>query len=160
MAFRRLLKRFLFKQSYTDIIYWHHPASSPCGGCATKANVKIYWQADWLIDWIGNERVPKIIVNGSIFFFLNNNRHFGTIRYDTRCYFNVRLKADISQLNLPHGQFQAITVSDCCLIKLLPCILFGKYVYISAVEMATRGNRQCASGNFRSLSTPVIWGLP
>ena len=23
--------------------------------------------------------------------------------YDTRCYFNVRLKADISQLNLPHG---------------------------------------------------------
>jgi len=26
-----------------------------------------------------------------------------TIRYDTRCYFNVRSKADISQLNLPHG---------------------------------------------------------
>jgi len=26
-----------------------------------------------------------------------------TIRYDTRCYFNVRLKADISQLNLTHG---------------------------------------------------------
>ena len=31
--------------------------------------------------------------------------HMGanTIRYDTRCYFNVRSKADISQLNLPHG---------------------------------------------------------
>jgi len=26
-----------------------------------------------------------------------------TIRYDTRCYFNVRSKADINQLNLPHG---------------------------------------------------------
>jgi len=26
-----------------------------------------------------------------------------TIRYDTRCYFNVRSKADISQLNLLHG---------------------------------------------------------
>jgi len=26
-----------------------------------------------------------------------------SIRYDTRCYFNVRSKADISQLNLPHG---------------------------------------------------------
>ena len=26
-----------------------------------------------------------------------------TIKYDTRCYFNVRSKADISQLNLPHG---------------------------------------------------------
>ena len=25
------------------------------------------------------------------------------IRYDTRCYFNVRSKANISQLNLPHG---------------------------------------------------------
>jgi len=27
----------------------------------------------------------------------------GTIRHDTRCYFNVRSKADMSQLNLPHG---------------------------------------------------------
>jgi len=26
-----------------------------------------------------------------------------TIRYDTRCYFNVRSKVDISQLNLLHG---------------------------------------------------------
>ena len=26
-----------------------------------------------------------------------------TTGYDTRCYFNVRSKADISQLNLPHG---------------------------------------------------------
>jgi len=26
------------------------------------------------------------------------------IRYDTRCYFNVRSKANISQLNLPHGK--------------------------------------------------------
>ena len=26
-----------------------------------------------------------------------------TIRYDTRCYFNVRSKADMRQLNLPHG---------------------------------------------------------
>jgi len=25
------------------------------------------------------------------------------IRYDTRCYFNVRSNADMSQLNLPHG---------------------------------------------------------
>jgi len=26
-----------------------------------------------------------------------------TIRYDRRCCFNVRSKADMSQLNLPHG---------------------------------------------------------
>jgi len=30
-------------------------------------------------------------------------RQLHTIRYDTRCYFNVRSKANISQLNLPHG---------------------------------------------------------
>ena len=28
---------------------------------------------------------------------------YDTIRYDTRCYFNVRSKANASQLNLPHG---------------------------------------------------------
>ena len=28
---------------------------------------------------------------------------YDTIRYDTRCYFNARSKADMSQLNLPHG---------------------------------------------------------
>jgi len=27
-------------------------------------------------------------------------------RYDTRCYFNVRSKADMNQLNLPHGNRQ------------------------------------------------------
>ena len=33
-----------------------------------------------------------------------NSQHMASmIRYDTRCYFNVRSKADISQLNLPHG---------------------------------------------------------
>jgi len=25
------------------------------------------------------------------------------LRYDTKCYFNVRLKADMNPLNLPHG---------------------------------------------------------
>ena len=35
---------------------------------------------------------------------------YDTIRYDTRCYFNVRSKADISQLNLPHGNRQLKSV--------------------------------------------------
>ena len=48
-TFRQLLKRFLFKQSYLDIIYWH---SGPCSGCATYATVKIYWLVGWLIDWL------------------------------------------------------------------------------------------------------------
>ena len=32
----------------------------------------------------------------------SNTVNTGMIRYDMRCYFNVSLKADISQLNLPH----------------------------------------------------------
>ena len=35
--------------------------------------------------------------------FQNSFAEYDTIRYDTRCYFNVRSKADISRLNLPHG---------------------------------------------------------
>ena len=30
---------------------------------------------------------------------------YTTIRYDAICYFNVRSKADMSQLNLPHGNY-------------------------------------------------------
>ena len=37
------------------------------------------------------------------FILFNKSLILDTIRYDTRCYFNVRSKADISQLNLPHG---------------------------------------------------------
>jgi len=36
-----------------------------------------------------------------------------TIRYDTRCYFNVRSKADISPLNLPHGSTGAVNRLIC-----------------------------------------------
>ena len=38
-----------------------------------------------------------------------------------------------------------ITVSECCLIKLLPYILFKKCINIFALEMASPGNRHCAS---------------
>ena len=34
---------------------------------------------------------------------------------------------------------------ECCLIKLLPCILFEKYTYILALELASPGNQHCAS---------------
>jgi len=36
-----------------------------------------------------------------------------TIRYDTRCYFNVRSKADISRLNLPHEDDKLKSKSRC-----------------------------------------------
>jgi len=35
---------------------------------------------------------------------ISYQQNYDTIRYDTRCYFNVRSIADISQLNLPHGK--------------------------------------------------------
>jgi len=31
------------------------------------------------------------------------NNKYDMIRYDTRCYINVRSKANMSQLNLPHA---------------------------------------------------------
>ena len=38
-----------------------------------------------------------------------------------------------------------MTVSECGLIKLLPYILSDKYINIVALEMASPGNRHCAS---------------
>ena len=34
-TFRPLLNHFLFRQSYPDVVYWHHPAGGPCSGCIT-----------------------------------------------------------------------------------------------------------------------------
>jgi len=36
-------------------------------------------------------------------YIVSRLKNYALIRYDTRCYFNMRSKADISQLNLPHG---------------------------------------------------------
>ena len=38
-----------------------------------------------------------------------------------------------------------MTVSEWCLIKLLPYILFEKYIYILLLEMASLGNQHCAN---------------
>jgi len=46
---------------------------------------------------------PRIRVHISFSFSSVSKAGGVTIRYDTRCYFNVRSKADISRLNLPHG---------------------------------------------------------
>jgi len=43
-------------------------------------------------------------------------------------------------------EFQTITVSGCCWIKVLPYILLEKiYIYILALEMASPGNHHCAN---------------
>jgi len=51
----------------------------------------------FLIACIG--KVP--LVNAKLLVFVQT---FNVIPYDTRCYFNVRSKANTSQLNLPHGK--------------------------------------------------------
>ena len=48
---------------------------------------------------LGHEKLPF----RALFLVKIYPQYADTIRYDTRCYFNVRSKADISQLNLPHG---------------------------------------------------------
>ena len=56
-----------------------------------------------------------------------------TIRYDTRCYFNVRSKADMSQLNLPHAGVK--------LREIPPDLRSGT----SCLRSTTSNNRSCTS---------------
>ena len=51
-------------------------------------------------------------------------------------------------------KFRTITVSECCLIKLLPHILLETCIYILDTEMASRGNQRCAN-SIGTLSFPV-----
>ena len=46
--------------------------------------------------WTASDRWPRLDI-------CPVSRTFALIRYDTRCDFNVRSKANTSQLNLPHG---------------------------------------------------------
>jgi len=61
----------------------------------------------------------------------------------------------IFELQSELWQFQTITVSECCLIKLLPYILFEKYIYILELKMASPGNGQC-SNCIGTLSFPIV----
>jgi len=73
-----------------------------------------------------NESVPKIITNDN--FFLNLRSAF--------------------------WQFQTITVSERCLMKLLPYIVFKKHINILALEMTSPGNRHC-DNCINALSFPI-----
>ena len=56
----------------------------------------------------------------------------GTIRYDTRCYFNMRSKADISQLNLPHGRGRVsglMSAIECTLKQHIVSYRIGKICF-------------------------------
>jgi len=58
------------------------------------------------------------------------------------------------------GNFETVTVSECCLIKLLPYILFEKYIDILAVKMDGPGNQHCASCIGTLSFPPLEWRLP
>ena len=71
---------------------------------------------------IKNESVPQTIINDTInLFFFKLQSAFWSFQTTT------------------------ITVSECCLIKLLPYILSEKYVYILALETTCPGNQHCAN---------------
>ena len=56
-----------------------------------------------IVDWKPSEH--DVAFSHFLFFLQGGqwNGPNGTIRYDKRYYFKVRSKADMNQLNLPHG---------------------------------------------------------
>ena len=68
---------------------------------------------------VGNKSSPKITINDTIIFFL--------------------------KLRSAFWYFQTTAVSERGLIKLFPCILFGKYIYSLTLEMAGPVNQHCAN---------------
>jgi len=70
--------------------------------------------------YMGNESVPKVIINNAI---------------------NLFIKTAISILVISNRNM----VFECCLIKLLSYVSFDKYIYIFAVEMASPVNQHYAS---------------
>jgi len=51
-------------------------------------------------------------------------------------------------------QFQTITISECCLIKLLPYILSEKYIYILGLEMVSQPREPALCQLYRHTFVP------
>ena len=80
-TFSRTLQRFVVRSSYNLFLQ----------SCSS-------WQDfDWRSASLGPSAVAEILVTLRGFYVARD------LRYDTRCNFNVRSKADMSQLNLQHG---------------------------------------------------------
>jgi len=68
-----------------------------------------------------------------------------TIRYDTRCYFNVRSKADMSRLNLPHVTLITPLSGMTCRQHAGTCYVnlqtkFERYEYMKTVQNVEIGD--------------------
>ena len=78
---------------------------------------KLFWRAlGWCVDRVCNcapavkeNKWLNVRVRDCEFVLIIIIR-YDTIRYDTRCYFNVRSKADISQLNTARSMFHVSTL--------------------------------------------------
>ena len=86
------------------------------------------------------------------------NRIPSTIRYDTRCYFNVRSKANTSQLNLPHGTTHTRLTA---LFPELPCTRKVKPIWILLTQETVSGSgiswAVCKSApRSRQIATPAL----
>ena len=98
-------------------------------GLWTGLNNRRKWIA---VSSVGNESVPKIIINNTMYAYLF-------------------FKTTISILVISdHNGFRVLFI----LIKLLPNILFQKYIYILALEMASPVNQHCANC-IGTLSFPI-----
>jgi len=75
------------------------PTVDPPLGAARSSNTRIGLSVAIRVQHTENQS-PRALKRLSC--CSNNNN--STIRYDTRCYFNVRSKANMSQLNQPHGK--------------------------------------------------------
>jgi len=63
-----------------------------CGGTSNYSRSNRHSSKEWMVTLVSQTRSKECKLVS-----------YDTIRYDTRCYFNVRSKADTSRLNLPHG---------------------------------------------------------
>ena len=69
----------------------------------------------------------------------------GSYRVTRGLSYNVQFDTKYAVLVPICANFKNITVSECCLIKSLPYILLEKYTYMLSFEVASPGNRHCAS---------------
>jgi len=100
---RRFLERRHLQQVVVGEVGVAHTASPTVVQSVAHAT-----RAVVVADQVTTDRVGLTLVtpHATFVYVLQSSKNKHTknlIEYDTRCYFNVRSKADMSPLNLPHG---------------------------------------------------------
>jgi len=97
-------------------------------------------------------------------YWLNIGLRYKYVRYDTRCYFNVRSKADISQLNLPYVIFFTVCrsyISHCVSKCVMSFCLLNDYWLIDWLTDWIVKGRSLEETNFgRNYAHFVSHSLP